>query len=286
MAFSAPQVPFEGMVQTYGDGGPDAPRASPQDVAAGPTASSSSGLGFILESGESKDNDSGWRKEWLDSLLKDSAMVKELITTNLRVGWYGHDSVVDASGEYSLEAESNDDSDLWNPPQQIEECLICFVPMPLAYNHYTYFECCGKRICDACCAETNRALKITNSKRKEKDLPLLEESCAFCRTIYECEDEISHLEKRVQKGDVDAMVNLAFSYADGDHGLIKNEDKRLELLPRRGISGILRTRSKTTRFGQLTCRQYLGQYGTVSNKAKIYIDSIEHGGSIAVLRLA
>ena len=99
-----------------------------------------------------------------------------------------------------------------------------------AYNHYTYFECCGKRICDACCAETNRALKITNSKRKEKDLPLLEESCAFCRTIYECEDEISHLEKRVQKGDVDAMVNLAFSYADGDHGLIKNDDKRLELL--------------------------------------------------------
>ena len=31
--------------------------------------------------------------------------------------------------------------------------------------------------------------------------------------------------------------------------------------------------------------QYLGQYGTVSNKVKIYVDSIEHGGSIAVLRL-
>ena len=233
ITFSALQALFEGMAQSHGGGGPYAScQASPQDVAAVPTASSSSGLGFILlDGGRGKGNNALSnvdRKELIFSLLKDTAMVEELSATNLCIGWYGYD--IDASDECSLKTETNDDLELWKPHPVTEDCPICFVPLPLKIDQFTYFECCGKNLCSACCAETNRALKITNSERKEKNLPVIEELCAFCRTVYVPEEEITHLQRRIQKGDTDAMVVLADNYAYGDHGLVQSKSKWLELL--------------------------------------------------------
>jgi len=131
------------------------------------------------------------------------------------------------------------DPDLWKAHPPTEECPVCLVPLPLANDKATYWPCCGQTVCNACDAETDRALRITNRKRKDKELPPMEESCAFCRepTLERGPELIKRYEKRVDKGDVKAMVVLRDKYRNGDRGLARDEAKALELLQRAADSG-------------------------------------------------
>jgi len=126
------------------------------------------------------------------------------------------------------------DPELWKPHPPTEECPVCLVPLPLEHDQVTYWPCCGQTVCDACEAETDRALCITNRKREAKELPPMDTSCAFCRVpIPENGSElIKRYEERVEKGDLTAMVNLAAKYRDGQDGLARDEAKALELLQR------------------------------------------------------
>jgi TPR repeat protein len=126
------------------------------------------------------------------------------------------------------------DPEMWKPHPPTEECPVCLVPLPLRHNRSTYWQCCGMMVCCACKAETERALNITNRKRKDKELPPMGHSCAFCRVpVPEKDSEfVKQFEQRVDKGDVKAMLNLAAKYRDGQDGLARDEEKALELMHR------------------------------------------------------
>jgi len=114
------------------------------------------------------------------------------------------------------------------PHPPTEDCPVCLVPLPLENKKATYWACCGQLVCCACDAETDRALNITNRKRKDKKLPPMKRSCAFCRVPAAKNDPewIKMTEDRIDKGDVKAMVNLAGLYRTRD------EAKALELYHR------------------------------------------------------
>ena len=109
---------------------------------------------------------------------------------------------------------------------------MCLVPLPIEGIKTTYWPCCGKAICDACNKENYRALKIINEKRRKKDLPPLDRSCAFCReSIYKNDAEyVEQIKNRIDKGDIEAMVTMALWCRDGLRGLQKDEAKGMELL--------------------------------------------------------
>jgi TPR repeat protein len=138
----------------------------------------------------------------------------------------------------SLQRKPKEDPELWKPHPPTEACPVCLVPLPLqrieATNTNNYWVCCGQKLCLACEAETDRALLITNRKRKDKKLPPMELSCAFCREpVHEDDsDFIKRYEERINKGDVDAMTTLGERYRLGLSGLVRDEAKSLELYTR------------------------------------------------------
>ena len=132
------------------------------------------------------------------------------------------------------------DPDLWKPHPPTEDCPVCLVPLPLEINKYTCFlVCCGKLICKACNAENERALRIINEKRSKKELPPLDQSCAFCRetTIHDSDSELlERLKKRIDKGDVEAIHIMGVWRLNGVYGQ-KDEAKGIELLEKAAIMG-------------------------------------------------
>ena len=146
-----------------------------------------------------------------------------------------HDDAPPAGSESQTDStEANDDSALWKPLPLPEDCPVCFVPLPRDHSQSFYFSCCGRLICTACDAENKRALTKTNKERDEKELPLMDASCAFCRmTVLESDtDWMECMMKRIDKDDSFAMLHLANMYLTGENNLPKNEAKAVELLQR------------------------------------------------------
>ena len=144
----------------------------------------------------------------------------------------GCDTSADGDGSASSEDSAQVlDPELWEPHPPTEDCPVCFVPLPLAANESTYWACCGKRICSACKAETNRARRVTNAQRAKKKQPPLEHACSFCRTEVKMISK-SQYEEQMRKGDGKAAYNLALKYRDGDteKRIPQDEAKSLELL--------------------------------------------------------
>ena len=79
--------------------------------------------------------------------------------------------------------------ELWKPHPPTEECPVCLVPLPSGDDKATYWTCCGKMVCNACSAETLRALLITNRERKaKKKLPA--QTCSTpCKEQQMCHRE-------------------------------------------------------------------------------------------------
>jgi len=134
-----------------------------------------------------------------------------------------------------------EDPELWKPHPPREECPVCLVPLPLVNDRASYWSCCGMIVCEACKNENARALHITNRKRKDKELPPMEGSCAFCRVPVSKSgpESIKRLEERIdKKGDLRAMLMLAKMHREGAQGLAQDNAKGLELYQRAADLGL------------------------------------------------
>jgi len=167
---------------------------------------------------------------------------------------------------------------MWKPPHPTEECPVCLVNLPLLSKKASYWACCGQTVCQACKAETERALNITNRKRKDKKLPPMKDSCAFCRvpvhTNYS--EMIKSLEERVGKGDLNAMAALTGYYRDGLYGLVRDEAKALELLHRAADLGFPEA------IRNLGCCFLLGDLGVIRDeeKGRTYLEDAAKKGDV------
>ena len=105
-----------------------------------------------------------------------------------------------------------------------EECPICFLPMPIDNNTAQFQTCCGKRICNGC--------KLAMMMRKGKKL------CPFCRMPPRAGAEaITRMKKLVDKGNAEAIYNLARFYANGSRGVPRDWNKAIELWLKAGELG-------------------------------------------------
>lgn len=135
------------------------------------------------------------------------------------------------------ETKTDDDPELWKPHPPNEDCPVCMVPLPhefIASHQCAYLTCCSKTLCHACIEEHTRVWRITNKKRKKKELPPIDPTCPFCRTPAHKGDAeyLNRLEAHVQKGSISAIMNMAVDYKLGSSGLPRSEAKSLELFRR------------------------------------------------------
>ncbi|EJK44473.1 hypothetical protein THAOC_36982 [Thalassiosira oceanica] len=101
-----------------------------------------------------------------------------------------------------------------------DACPICFDLIELPMNEHSKVNaCCMKRMCNGC---------ILAAQRRG-----MNERCPFCRTPLPDDDddasELAMIQKRVNKGDAEAIADLAHQYFDGDLGLQKDVPRAIEL---------------------------------------------------------
>ncbi|EJK70901.1 hypothetical protein THAOC_07702 [Thalassiosira oceanica] len=99
-----------------------------------------------------------------------------------------------------------------------DRCPICFdlIELPVAANSMNNV-CCMKRVCDGCVLAAHQRG--------------IYDSCPFCRTPLAADDasELAMVQKRVDKGDADAIYMLGNKYYHGELGLAKNVPRAIEL---------------------------------------------------------
>jgi len=176
------------------------------------------------------------------------------------------------------DAAKKEDPEMWESQPPTKDCPVCLVPLPLANDQATYWPCCGMRVCNACEAETVRALYITNRKRKDKKLPPIGPTCAFCRQAeFSTDSEVIKMyEERVDKGDLEAMVVLALKHRTGENGLARDEAKALELLHRAADLG------SQDALGKLGQCFFNGELGVIEDKKKgmAYLEDATKKGNV------
>ena len=99
-----------------------------------------------------------------------------------------------------------------------DACTLCYLYVELPINeHAKRNACCMKLVCNGCALEAQRRG--------------IYGSCPFCRTPF-ANDEASALamvQKRVDKGDAEAIKVLGDQYCHGDLGLAKDVTRAIEL---------------------------------------------------------
>jgi len=165
--------------------------------------------------------------------------------------------------EDTIEPMKEEDPELWKPHPPTEECPVCLVPLPLQTGRVNYWPCCGMLVCQACIAETERALFMKNREREAKEEPPMDRSCAFCTVPapYNNSEMIKRFEARVGKGDVKAMLVLAGLYSDGIGEHPPSDAKALELLRKAADKGDLQAMMLAGYYED-------GELGIVRNEAK------------------
>ena len=100
-------------------------------------------------------------------------------------------------------------------------CTICFLPIEHPSSQHSKMNvCCMKRVCNGCI--------LAASQRGIND------KCPFCRTLLPHDNDdasgLAMIQKRVDKGDADAMYHLGeHYYYHGRLGLAKNVTRAVEL---------------------------------------------------------
>ena len=117
------------------------------------------------------------------------------------------------------------DEALFKQPPPPEDCPICMLPLP-DDRHVTFESCCGKEICNGC---------IYSMFEREGTIP----PCAFCRTphVTSEEEEVGRLKKLMEKGNAQAMNNVAGIYARGIIGMEQDWEKVNNLYLKAGELG-------------------------------------------------
>ena len=99
-----------------------------------------------------------------------------------------------------------------------DRCPICylFIGFPVS-KHATMNVCCMKRVCKGCV--------LAAHQRGMND------SCPFCRTPHPTGNaaKLAMIQKRVSKGDADAINRLGGHYFFGQKGLVKDISRAIEL---------------------------------------------------------
>ncbi|EJK58942.1 hypothetical protein THAOC_20895 [Thalassiosira oceanica] len=100
-----------------------------------------------------------------------------------------------------------------------DRCPICFdlVELPMG-RHSKLNACCMKRVCDGCVFAARQRGML--------------DRCPFCRTPLPGDDasELAMIQKRVGKGDAEAIKVLGEQYVHGNLGLTKDVSRSIELL--------------------------------------------------------
>jgi len=114
---------------------------------------------------------------------------------------------------------------LFKEPPSRDECPICMLTLPINANQSVFKSCCGKIICNGCIC----AMKMSEGK----DL------CAFCRMPppSSVEEIIKRMKKLMDKGNAEAIYNLAGYYEQGSNGLAQDYQKARELTLKAGELG-------------------------------------------------
>ena len=97
-------------------------------------------------------------------------------------------------------------------------CMICFLPIePSISKHSIIKVCCIKKICNGC---------ILAARQRG-----INDNCPFCRTHLpdNYASMLAMLQKRVDKGDVEAIKTLGDMYDSGGLGLAKDVPRAIEL---------------------------------------------------------
>ena len=95
------------------------------------------------------------------------------------------------------------DKDLFSPIAELEECPICFVPMPHDHGELTFMPCCGKTICSGCIHAHNKVARTI-------DVP-----CEFCRTdaFATAQETADAMQRLADGGSIEAVSALGDMYA-------------------------------------------------------------------------
>ena len=156
------------------------------------------------------------------------------------------------------------DEDLFKEAPANEECLVCFVQLPLECEQVSYQACCGKLLCLGC---------IFAAKTAEENNMII---CPFCRTPahYTEKEYIERVKKRAEGDDAMAVYNLGCLYYDGESGLRQNTAKAHKLWLRAGELGEVRA------YTSLAISYFNGRgaRGMDDKKAKHYHELAAMGG--------
>ena len=123
------------------------------------------------------------------------------------------------------------DKALFKDPPPPEECPICCIPYPP--GEATFYQCCGKLLCNGCVFGMMKQEAIRGKKRKELGI------CAYCRMPLQVSDKkkIKQLKQLMEKGNCEAFYQLGRHYKDGNHGLPQDMSKANELMLKAGELG-------------------------------------------------
>ena len=120
-------------------------------------------------------------------------------------------------------------------------CPICFLPIEIPTAKHSMIKvCCMKRVCDGC---------VLAARQRG-----INHNCPFCRTRLPRDDASTRamIERRVDKGDAEAIFHLGMNCCHGDLGLAKDVPRAVELWTKAAELGSLDAHS------QLGLRYYSG----------------------------
>ena len=167
-----------------------------------------------------------------------------------------------------------------------DRCPICFhlIEFPMG-EHSNWNACCMKMVCNGC---------IVSALQRG-----MYESCPFCRTTLPSDaddaSQLARMQKRVDKGDAEAINGLGHMYYYGELGLAKDFSRAIELWTEAAELGSLDAHYR------LGCRYYTGdgveEYkprgihhwqqaamrGHVESRYNLGIIEYEHGNYCAAL---
>ena len=129
-------------------------------------------------------------------------------------------------------ARDDDDDALFNfTLPTMDDCPICFVPLPIIPPEVAYKVCCGQEMCFSCQAESIRTLNETNSRRTRAGQPRLYNHCAYCGQLdpRPGEEVIKYVEKRMRDNDARAFLHASTMHMFGEHGVPKDPQRGFEL---------------------------------------------------------
>ena len=105
-----------------------------------------------------------------------------------------------------------------------DDCPICQLPLSLDVEGTTFRTCCMKLVCNGCV--------LAAHKRGMRD-------CPFCRTPTSHKSQtLAMIRNRADAGDPVAIWHLGNKYRFGQHGLVKDVTKAVELYERAAELGV------------------------------------------------